>query len=628
MPYRERHYYWKWRLRSSPEELWPLLTDTNRFNRDTGLPKVITERVDEKNPNVRLMRFRYLGITIRWEEFPFNWTKPNSFGVLRRYRSGPLHSVRMASRLEPDDSGSTVLHYEVWACPRNLLGAFLIPLQIGFVSRRAFGRAFTRYDQLASRSTPIRVHESTSPGRFSRGARARQAKITDSLLAAGVDASLAERLFQFVEKSDDLSLMRIRPYHLADLWQASRSAVLDGFLYATRLGLFDFRWEILCPLCRGAKQTVDHLDGLNRKTHCDTCNISFSSNFEKGVELVFAPNPTIRHVESSEFCIGGPQVTPHIVAQRTMAEEQAWTVPMAEPPGRYRIRASQQEGFQLLTLDESGPSDNECAFTSEGWSSADLRLRPPGNICLRNDSDQTHLFLIEQVSWMDDALFAADVTTRQTFRDLFATEVLRPSEKVSVGALTLVFTDLKDSTRLYQHIGDAPAFGLVMSHFDVVRRHIAKNEGALIKTMGDAVMAAFRRPIGALQAFLGAQQELSRPTGDRGPLPLKVGIHLGPCIAINQDDRLDYFGTTVNFGARLEGQSTGSDIVLSQAVYDDPEVRSFLQRETSHLTVLEDVASLKGFDEGSIPIKRISIERVSVSESDLRFGPEDPLLTN
>ena len=240
MPYRERHYYWKQRLRSSPEELWPLLTDTNRFNRDTGLPKVITERVDEKNPNVRLMRFRYLGITIRWEEFPFNWTKPNSFGVLRRYHSGPLHSVRMASRLERDDSGSTVLHYEVWACPRNFLGAFLIPLQIGFVSRRAFGRAFTRYDQLASRSTSIRVHESTSPGRFSRGAKARQAKITDSLLAAGVDASLAERLFQFVEKSDDLSLMRIRPYHLADLWQASRSAVLDGFLYATRLGLFDF----------------------------------------------------------------------------------------------------------------------------------------------------------------------------------------------------------------------------------------------------------------------------------------------------------------------------------------------------------------------------------------------------
>ena len=149
-----------------------------------------------------------------------------------------------------------------------------------------------------------------------------------------------------------------------------------------------------------------------------------------------------------------------------------------------------------------------------------------------------------------------------------------------------MFTDLRNSTQLYREIGDATAFGRVMNHFDVLEKVIAEEDGALVKTIGDAVMAVFRRPASALKAMLSAQEMLAAPPQGNAPLTLKAGVHTGPCIAVTLNDRLDYFGSTVNMAARLEGLSTGNDVIISHALYDDPEVRAFLaSRESSGRTV-------------------------------------------
>lgn len=95
MQYPEFHYKWEWRLRSTPEQLWPLIADTNRFNRDTGLSAL--EQVDGRplaNARRRL-RFSILGIDISWEEEPFEWVRPQHFGVMRWYRSGPVSAMRV-----------------------------------------------------------------------------------------------------------------------------------------------------------------------------------------------------------------------------------------------------------------------------------------------------------------------------------------------------------------------------------------------------------------------------------------------------------------------------------------------------------------------------------------------------
>jgi class 3 adenylate cyclase len=143
-----------------------------------------------------------------------------------------------------------------------------------------------------------------------------------------------------------------------------------------------------------------------------------------------------------------------------------------------------------------------------------------------------------------------------------------------------------------------------MNHFDVLKKVIAEADGALVKTIGDAVMAVFRRPVSALQAMLSAQEMLASPAPGVAPLILKAGVHTGPCIAVTLNDRLDYFGSTVNMAARLEGLSTGGDVIISRALYDDPEVREFIASENLEATPFEML--LKGFQHEQFELWRVS----------------------
>jgi len=191
----------------------------------------------------------------------------------------------------------------------------------------------------------------------------------------------------------------------------------------------------------------------------------------------------------------------------------------------------------------------------------------------------------------------------QVFRDLFATEVLRPGEEISVGSVTLMFTDLRDSTRLYRQIGDAPAFGRVREHFEILEKAIAMEEGSIIKTMGDSVMAAFLRPACALKAITSAQKTLdARGQG----LWLKIGIHHGPCLAVNLNERLDYFGSTVNIAARLPHFSSGGEVIFSQSVREDPEAIDFLEKNFQPNSITRFQAEIKGYEE-TFPLWRLKI---------------------
>jgi adenylate cyclase len=172
--------------------------------------------------------------------------------------------------------------------------------------------------------------------------------------------------------------------------------------------------------------------------------------------------------------------------------------------------------------------------------------------------------------------------------------------------LTVLFTDLRDSTSFYQEIGDAPAFGRVMDHFAVVQEAIAEEDGALVKTIGDAVMAVFRRPASALRAILDAQQRLAAPLGREPAFYLKAGMHHGPCIAVTMNDRLDYFGSVVNIAARLERLSSGEDVIISEAVRHDPEVEEVLSAAENRLVAEPFEAQLKGFDKVQFHLWRVT----------------------
>jgi class 3 adenylate cyclase len=217
---------------------------------------------------------------------------------------------------------------------------------------------------------------------------------------------------------------------------------------------------------------------------------------------------------------------------------------------------------------------------------------------MTNVTTEPQSFYLERSEWYTNAATAAEVTTLQHFRDLFSDEVLRPGEEIGIRSLTILFSDLVGSTAMYNRIGDAPSYAVVREQFAYLQRIVRRYDGAIVKTIGDAIMGAFVNPVRAVNAALAIQQsidELHRAYPN-SPLTIRLGLHIGPCIAVNLNGRLDYFGTTVNLASRLETLSQGGDIIISKAVYSDPAVEALLAAKAVQVEPFQ--TSIKGFDEG------------------------------
>ena len=127
MSFRELHKRWEFDLKSSPERLWPFIADTNRFNRDTGVPEIEVERGQPRLPNARRkVRLSIHGLPVEWEEQPFEWVKPERFGIERTYSRGPLARLRVLAELAPNSGGGSHLGYQLWATSRNLPGVLAV----------------------------------------------------------------------------------------------------------------------------------------------------------------------------------------------------------------------------------------------------------------------------------------------------------------------------------------------------------------------------------------------------------------------------------------------------------------------------------------------------------------------
>jgi len=587
----EFHFSWQWDLQAAPEALWPYAADTNRFNRDTGQPEI--EMLDNVK-GTKHLRMKLPIIKVEWEEEPFEWTYPYSFGVLRTYSRGPINEMRVQVNFDPRAEGGTHVRYQTWMKTGNILARLALPFVIGVIAKNRFERALRVYDRLANKRGSV-ITLARRRGLSSQG-RARFRSLSEIVTRQGTDPSLLARLEDFLERSDELSIQRIRPYALADRWEVDRRAVLEMFLRATRAGILDMSWDLLCPSCRGTTEGHTNLGDVHSRSHCDTCQIDFSVNFDHNIEVVFRPNPSVRAVEfDAAFCVGSPQLQPHVVMAQSISPLHSLPINLKLETGRYTLRASNAPGSVSLFADGNGLPKSDMRVTSFGWppEQGHVSLLPTLNLINATDADQT--FQLERTAWSDQASTAADVTALQVFRDLFASEVVRPGEEISIGSVTLMFTDLRDSTRLYRKIGDASAFGRVREHFEILEKSIASEGGGIVKTMGDSVMATFRNPAAALRAVWNAQTKIAEY--GEPMLWLKVGLHKGPCIVVNLNDRLDYFGSTVNIAARLPGFSQGGELILSDEIHNDPEIQEFLAQAAKPNSVSCFTGDLKGFDE-------------------------------
>jgi class 3 adenylate cyclase len=595
----EKSANWTWHFDRPPAEIWPIIADTARLNEAAALPKHKITEIVQPDGSVRFYgRARMGPFDLKWRDQPVNWVSEQWVEHCRYFETGPLKSLCAHFTLEPNGAGS-VGHYRISAEAANVIGKLLLATGFFPASGRTFGRLAHEANEFAKgkRDTPF---DFTAP-KPSAEVLARVARLVTEIEATPHGHGLAQKLADHVLKAQEADLWTIRPLKLARDWNRPALETIELCLQAVRAGLLQLRWNLLCPRCRVAKSWTGGLDRLPEGAHCSSCNIDFGCDFAKNVEAGFRPAEAIRALESGEYCLWGPMSTPHVKVQ------------IALEPGEARIVAARLDfgPYRLRTL-EPGP-ECDIDWQSGGFPAVLLAAdsiaagpeAEPGTIRLENRSTRPWTAIVESRAWVADALTADRMTTLQAFRDLFSEDVLRPGDEVSIGRVTLLFSDLRGSTALYQKIGDATAYHLVRDHFAFLAKTIRDHQGAIVKTIGDAVMAAFARPEDGLAAAIAIQRavaEFNRThpiDGTEGDaIAIKLGLHQGPCIVVTLNDRLDYFGSTVNLAARLQGQSRGGEIVLSSEIANDPSVAPLLANlATEGIPTIPDQAALKGFAE-------------------------------
>jgi class 3 adenylate cyclase len=429
------------------------------------------------------------------------------------------------------------------------------------------------------------------PPELPAGARERAAALAETIDRSPYGNGLGRRLTDYVLTGMAGDLTHLRPKLLARDWDVAPRPVIEACLAAARAGLLTMKWDLLCDNCRAPKLTVAALAELPHGAHCPSCNIDYDRDFERNVELSFSPAPAIRPLMAGGYCLSGPMATPHVPVQVLLQPGERRSVDFPLPPGRYRLRTLHPG--TTINVEHDGGAFPGLRVTATGVEA--MPPGEPGKIAFVNDAGFELAALVEDLTWTKDALTVPEVVSLQAFRDLFAEATLRPGDEAAVGQVALLFTDLRGSTALYERVGDAKAFNLVREHFAFLASIVRDHDGAVVKTIGDAVMASFGDPADAVKAALAMQARIADFNRARGAggLVLKIGVHVGASVMVSLNERLDYFGSTVNMAARLQGQSEGGDIVLSRAVAEDPAVKPLL----GDVPARQESVSLKGFAE-------------------------------
>jgi class 3 adenylate cyclase len=586
---------WTWTFDLPPDQLWPVLADTGRFNEAMGLPPYTLEETVQPNGTVlRRGREKVAGFQLEWEEKPYEWITGRHFRQARVFTKGPFRRFGPVFDIEPDGKGGSRVTYALEWEPRTVAGRVFgarLANQAGEnVAKRVVEAVeFAQGNHASKRITPFVLPEPELPA----GAPQRAAALAREIDRSPYGNGLGERLADVVLHGMASDLTHLRPKVLArDLGVAPRAAT-EACLAGVRAGLLSMQWDLLCPNCRGAKVSVAALSELPRGAHCGTCNIDYDRDFERNVELSFKPAATIRPIQDVRFCLSGPMESQHVPVQVLLSPGERRTVAIDLPPSAYRLRTQHPGGFVDVDY-ESGPFPS-LHITESGVEILDAAQggNEPGSVTFVNDAGFELAALIEERAWAREALTAPEVISLQVFRDLFAEATLRPGDDAGISQVALLFTDLRSSTELYERVGDATAYNMVREHFALLAAVVREHDGAVVKTIGDAVMASFADPAQAVRAALAMQQAIASSARIGHDLVLKVGVHAGPSVVVTLNDRLDYFGSTVNMAARLQGQSAGDDIVLSQAVATDPAVQELL----AGVTKRQETVALKGFAE-------------------------------
>jgi class 3 adenylate cyclase len=469
-----------------------------------------------------------------------------------------------------------------------------------------------------------------------------ESKMTEIEQARIWSPRVISRFETLVRSGDDLSLYRINPLAFARDRAISEAESIDLFLHATRSGLFEMSWDVVCPQ---SGMVLDSFGALRTlKTHyvCGLCDVSGETDLDDFIEVTFTVSPQLRRlpfhdpdslsVEDyhwklrflSDGRLPGQQVRfldflQGLVRGLAFLPPGATTTLRSDlgPGALSGVNVRTQAAFAVPILGEPAATPTHLRVRYDGQRfSPSVSAVPPGPIVIDVENSGTARGSLLLINWPPEVLAQTVKPTldfepymsggmllaRQTFRRLFRSERVDEREGLGIRQVTLLFTDLKGSTAMYERLGDLNAYALVREHFALLGATVQQHSGAIVKTIGDAVMAVFSRPTDAVSAALDILGEIERYNAEHGDpsIILKIGAHCGPSIAVTLNENLDYFGQTVNVAARVQSLADAGEICISEALYSAPGVSQIL----TGLKIVEFDAPLRGV-EGNACVYRV-----------------------
>lgn len=465
------------------------------------------------------------------------------------------------------------------------------------------------------------MSERRAPGLPNLARMALNAQLADQRLAVlrtipGLSAAGIDALEVVLKDPDDWRPFRLNPLRFAEEHGLSSRQAVDLMLHAVRSGLLELRFNLICPGCGSVEYHLRKMDAVpQRDWFCVMCQRAIAVELDDRVEVSFSPELGIRELRLDIF--GSPQNygrfyfsenfvrSPEFQALIESLTLGVFLVPSGET-AVFTIEARAGEACRLVSLDShsqvllttapGGAKQVELTALAESLSPkevlvgeglVELRVvnRAPstiGFLAMRVDFETAKVVLAKHPVSMRPFLTAKQLLNSQTFRDLFRVQALDADMQLRLRSLTLLFTDLKGSTELYDRTGDIRAYTFVREHFKVLAEAVKRHNGALVKTMGDAIMASFNEPTDAANAALEMMAGMSALNAglkaEGHETGLKVGLHEGPALAVTAEERLDYFGQTVNVAARVQGLAQVGEIWLTPSVLAAPGVAPAFER--------------------------------------------------
>lgn len=442
-----------------------------------------------------------------------------------------------------------------------------------------------------------------------------------AVLRQSADGSIVDVIENLIRDAPDHELNRINALAFAAKHNLDEERTIAAFLHASRIGLFEMSWNVLCPGCGGVLDAGTSLKSLHQEEYsCALCAAGYEPTLDEMVEVTFTVSPRVRKIAAHEpdtlpmheylrqiFWSSGVDL-PNDFEQRIseivldaveLSPGERVILSLQLPPEFVIIFDPVTHAAQFLDVkgEPTRERQNLSLILSELHSENRTFDMHPGplRLLLENHTNRRTLPAV----WIaNDALHdlmehrrpfltAKRLLTNQTFRDIYRTETLDIDQRLKITSLTFLFTDLKGSTELYERVGDLVAYDLVREHFRVLNDIVASEAGAIVKTIGDAVMATFPTPDHAISAALRMREAMRGLNEQRGEqdLLLKIGIHEGPCLAVVLNERQDYFGQTVNIASRVQSLAASHSIYATGSVVDNPEALEIIETQGLHPTL-------------------------------------------